>query len=192
MKLLTSIHLSSMNMTDNSKLCKVCQSVISTADLKVALTDFTLGGSNFRADDEIIYPHHANVQDLHESAQVGCPLCAILWDFFSNPLHSLKQKGDRDHGQASFTFSVNYRKIEEHLWHADDVSYLFRMVYNDSQLRGNSKHAIEIRAIGVESKFILKRYGSLSTLSYCSQNHYYLLFVASTSQFAAFLLGLIR
>jgi hypothetical protein len=145
-----------MNMTDNSKLCKVCQSVISTADLKVAITDLDREDGIPRADDEIIYPHQANVQDLQDAAQTGCPLCTILWDFFLNLQYPPERKGDNDRGQASFTFSVNYKKEKESSWHLNQPSYWFRMVYEDSRSRVDYKDAVEIYALGVESEFVHK------------------------------------
>jgi hypothetical protein len=143
-------------MTDNSKLCKVCQSVISTADLKVAIIDFTLRDGAFRCDDKIIYPHHASAQDLCISAHVGCPLCTNLWDFFSNLQHPRGQKGGNDRGQASFTFSVNYTEAGSP-GPPNNPSYTFSMVYGNSQLRDDYKDTVEFYAMGIESKLIHKK-----------------------------------
>jgi hypothetical protein len=135
-----------MNMTDNSRLCKVCQSVIESDNLKVAITDFTLDGNAFIADKEKIYPHHANVQELQEAVRVGCPLCAILWNYFSKSRHPLESKNGR--GQVSFTFSVNYNTEEANRWF-----YNFRMVYEDAKLRNDHIAMLRIYALQIESKF---------------------------------------
>lgn len=137
-------------MTDNSKLCKACQSVISTDDLKVSYD------SDVDSDVDsspTIYPHHANGQDLRGSAQAGCPLCTILWDFFSGQEHFTKLKG------ASFVFALYYdgdANPENDPQLLRIPYYRFNMRYEDSPPT-NIKSALELRlgsiviyALGVE------------------------------------------
>jgi hypothetical protein len=137
---------SAVNMTDNSRLCKVCHGVIDTANLKVAITDFTLEGNAFIADKETIYPHHASVQMLQEAARTGCPLCALLWSYFSNSRYPPESKNDR--GQIGFTYSVNYNTEDE-----NHYAYGFRMVYEDAKSRNDYINILKIYALPIESKF---------------------------------------
>ena len=151
----TSLRPSLSTMTDNSKLCKACQSVISTDDLNVSIYNSDIDSS--LADVPTIYPHHANDQDLRGSAQAGCPLCTILWDFFSDQEHSTKLKG------ASFVYGLHYdgdANLENLPWLLRIPYYRFNMRYEDSP-PANINSALKlladnitIYALGVESELI--------------------------------------
>ena len=143
-------------MTDNSRLCKVCQPVISTANLKIAVADFTLKRDFFRGDKEITYTHHASFQDLRRSAKIGCPLCTILEDLFSNLHHSQGRNDDNGCGQASFIFCLKYAKSSHPVFPVSPT-YIFRMVYKDSLLLDDFKNSVGIYAIGVEGESIHKK-----------------------------------
>lgn len=143
-------------MTDNSKLCKACQSVISTDDLNVSY-DSDVDSSPADVPTIYRYPHHANYQDLRGSAQAGCPLRTILWDFFSGQEHFTKLKG------ASLVFGLHYdgdANPENSPWLLRIPYYRCNMRYEDS-LPANINSALEllldnidIYALGVESELI--------------------------------------
>ena len=149
---------SSMNMTDNSKLCRVCRLVISTNDLNASIYNSDVNSDDgSSADVQTVYAHHSNDHDLRASAQAGCPLCTILWDFFSDREHFTKLKG------ASFVFSLHYdgeANAEKHPWLPRVPYYRFNMRYKDSPPVDTNAGLklladnINIYALGVESELI--------------------------------------
>jgi hypothetical protein len=151
-------------MTDNSKLCRVCQFVISINGFNVSIYNPDVASARgSSAHVPTIYPHHSNDHDLRKSAQAGCPLCTILWDFFSDPEHFTKLKG------ASFVFGLHYdgEASPDKYPHLPRVPYYkFNIRYKDSppaDLNSALKllaHNTRIYALGVESELI-HNYASL-------------------------------
>jgi hypothetical protein len=140
-------------MTDNMKLCNVCLSVISTGDLDVSIYD--PGASS--PDTVYDYPHHANDHDLYRAAEAGCPLCTILWDFFSDHKDIPELSGKTSRGQGSFTFSVHYCKNHSNILipYLPTVPwYRFKKSYADSAQQGDTDAAVLIDAFGVEGELI--------------------------------------
>jgi hypothetical protein len=145
-------------MTDNSKLCRVCQFVISTNNLNASIYNPEVPSDDgSSADVQTVYTHHSNAQDLRASALAGCPLCTVLWDFFSDPDHITKLKG------ASFVFGLHYdgqANAEKYPWVPRVPYYRFYMHYKDSPPANTNaalkllQDNINIYALAVESELI--------------------------------------
>ena len=73
-------------VTDNDKLCRHCKFVISVRC------------------EGTYYPHHQSAQELHESAQGGCPLCLTLWFYFSYKAYDLCAEAARGKIFVGFKF----------------------------------------------------------------------------------------
>lgn len=122
----------------NSKLCRICQFVISTNDLNAFINNPLDDRSS--ADMQVKCPHYSNDQDLRKFALAGCLLCTILWDSFSDRENSTMLKC------ASFVLDLRYEgeaNAEKCPCFACIPYYRFNMCYNDFPL-ANTNTALHL------------------------------------------------
>lgn len=94
-------------MINNSKLCSFCQVVISTTEL----------------DQKA--PFHPSSASLKSSANGGCPLCAILWDFYADHKKLSNLKLHEINDKLGYEFQLTYRSD------SDDYMYQFWVTLPD-------------------------------------------------------------
>jgi hypothetical protein len=103
-------------MEANPSLCSFCQSVISTT--KISTNNVTI-------------KHHANAKCLSESAESGCPLCALVWDAFS----SSKGLSELVHASTTPENSLKFPFLQFHLQEYDVTNvmqYHFELAFEQS------------------------------------------------------------
>jgi hypothetical protein len=124
-------------MTDNERLCVCCQFVARTVE----------SGQG--------YAHQPSLQNLHASAQAGCPLCAILWESFSN-LKDFPGLKSNDAKDISISFCLADGKFDS----SDDETtafdtepyFWFRMEYRSDPMKDALNNPVNIKVVPVEGK----------------------------------------